>query len=221
MNISSMAPRGAEVKGRRYDSTRRRQAAAETRDRVLDVAEAALLRDGYAASTLAGIARAAGVSTELIYKAFGGKAGLVREIQRRGLHGAGATPAEARSDDISRGQGDVASVIRGWAKLATEVAPRVSPVILLVRSGAAHDDELTGLLAEIAEQRLVRMTHNAERLTEHTGLRAGLTVEQVRDILWTYSSPDVYDLLVTQRGWTLDAYEEFLVNGMTGQLLPR
>jgi len=50
------------------------------------------------------------------------------------------------------------------------------------------------------------MTLNAHRLGQHTGVRSGLTVEQVRDVLWTYSSPELCDLLVVQRGWTIDRY---------------
>jgi len=68
-------------------------------------------------------------------------------------------------------------------------------------------------------QRLERMTHNAERLIRHPEIRRDFGVEQIRDILWTYSSPDLYQLLVLQRGWTLASYGEFLFRRMTGQLL--
>ncbi|MGH3646029.1 MAG: TetR/AcrR family transcriptional regulator [Micromonosporaceae bacterium] len=47
---------------------------------------------GYAATTLAAIAREAGVSVETIYKAFGGKSGLVRALYERGLTGIGPVP---------------------------------------------------------------------------------------------------------------------------------
>ena len=203
------------------DSTERplRADARRNRERVLDVAEEILLERGYAETTVSAIARAAGVSPELIYKTFGGKAGLVREIQRRGLQGAGPIPAETRSDAMSATEPDVAVVVREWATLSTEVAPRVSPIMLLIRSAAANDHDLVELLEEMAAQRLERMTHNAERLTRHPEVRADLSVEQVRDILWTYSSPDLYQLLVLQRGWTLAGYGDFLFRGMISQLL--
>ena len=44
------------------------------------------------------IASAVGVSVDTIYKAFGGKPGLVRAIRERALQGDGPEPAEARSD---------------------------------------------------------------------------------------------------------------------------
>lgn len=214
-----MAPAGSPVKARRYDASRRRAEAARTHARVLQVAERLLLERGYAATSVAAIASTAGVSAELIYKTFGGKAGIVREIQRRGLLGTGPVPAPDRSDALAATGIDARSLLRAWARLATEVAPRVSPIMLLVRSAAAIDAELAGLLEQMAAQRLDRMSLNAERLQAHPGVRADLTVEQIRDILWTYTAPELFDLLVTQRGWTIDRYQEFLFRGMSGQLL--
>jgi len=78
-------PRAPAVKGRRNDASRRRAEGARTRDRVRDVAERMLLDDGFAATSVAAIARAAGVPPELVYKVCGGKAGLGRRPVRR-LH---------------------------------------------------------------------------------------------------------------------------------------
>ena len=219
MNAASMDLHAPGVKARPYDASGRRAEAARTRERVLEAAERLFLADGYAATNVAAVASAAGVSAELIYKSFGGKAGLVREIQRRGLLGAGPVPAPDRSDVVAAGTLDARSLLREWSRLATEVAPRVSPIMLLVRSAAATDRSLATLLEEVAAERLARMAVNAERLTAHAGLRRDLTVEQIRDILWTYTSPELYDLLVCQRGWSIEDYGECLFRGMSGQLL--
>src|SRR3954471_5818008 len=128
MNKERMDPAHRDVKRRRYDASRRRAEAARTHAQVLEVAERLLLSNGYAATNVAAVASAAGVSAELIYKSFGGKAGLVREIQRRGLLGAGPVPAPDRSDVVAAGTLDARSLLREWSRLATEVAPRVSPI---------------------------------------------------------------------------------------------
>ena len=219
MNTGSIDPPNPGVKPRSYDASRRRAGAARTHTRVLEVAERLLLSKGYAATSLAAIATAAEVSVELIYKTFGGKAGLVREIQRRGLLGAGPVPAPERSDAVSGTDIDARSLLNEWTRLSTEVAPRVAPIMLLVRSAAETDADLGDLLEQMAAQRLERMAVNAERLTAHAGVRHELTVEHIRDVMWTYASPDLYDLLVGQRGWTVDQYRDFLFRGLTGQLL--
>jgi AcrR family transcriptional regulator len=214
-----MDPADRGVKARRYDASGRRAEASRTQARVLEVAERLLLRTGYAGTTVAAIAAAAGVSPELVYKTFGGKAGLVREIQRRGLLGAGPVSAPERSDAVSATGIDARSLLAQWTALSVEVAPRVSPIMLLVRSAAASDPDLADLVEQMAEQRLHRMGVNAERLTAHAGVRPDLTVEQIRDVLWTYTAPELYDLLVGQRGWPVEEYRDFLYRGLSGQLL--
>ena len=219
MDTERVLPAQPTVKGRRYDASRRRAEAARTRDRVLDVAERMLLADGYAATSVAAIARAAGVSPELVYKVCGGKSGLVREIVNRALRGRGPVPAEARSDAVAASDIDARSLLREWSRLATEVSPLGSPIVLLVRSGAAADTVLAALLDEISDLRLQRMALNASRLVRHPGVRQELTVDEIRDVLWTYSAPDLYDLLVVQRGWAVDRFGDFIFRGTSGQLL--
>src|SRR5690349_16609626 len=65
---------------RRYDATRRREQARQTRAAVLRSARDRFLGDGYAATTIGQIAGDAGVSVETVYKAFANKAGLLKAV---------------------------------------------------------------------------------------------------------------------------------------------
>src|SRR5947209_4612412 len=131
-----------EVKRRRqYDASRRRLHAEQRRARILAVAEHLFLQDGYAATTVAAVAAASDVSAETIFKSFGGKAGLVRAIQQAALGGTDSVPAPDRSDALSARETDPDVIVRGWASLSEEVAPRVSPIMLLVRAAAATHPE--------------------------------------------------------------------------------
>ncbi|MEJ7775753.1 MAG: helix-turn-helix domain-containing protein, partial [Nocardioidaceae bacterium] len=123
------------VKVRHYDASQRRLKAEQRRRAVLDAAQKLFFSQGYAATSITGIAEAAGVSPETVYKGFGGKPGLVRELRAHALLGAGPVPAEDRSDQL-RKLVDPRAVVRGWAKLAGEVAPRVAPILGLVREAA-------------------------------------------------------------------------------------
>lgn len=177
------------------------------------------MRDGYAAVTVRALADATGTSQETIYKTYGGKAGLVAAIQEAALQGSGPVPAPERSDRMSLRERDADAVLRQWAALSMEVAPRVSPVMLLVRSSAATDPQMRELWDQMAEQRRERMAHNADRLLATGQLRARLTRDDVRDVLYTYTSPELYEILVLDAGWILPAYADFLHRGLRGQLL--
>jgi AcrR family transcriptional regulator len=161
-----------------------------------------------------------GVSVHIIYKSFGSKPGLVRGICERALAGEGPVPAETRSDALHSTERDARAIIRGWGALATEVSPRVAPILLLIRDAAAVDPEMASLRAEMDDQRLDRMTHNARGLAKAGHLRDDITVEQAGEILWTHSSPQLYELLVVIRGWPLERYRAFLTDAMIAALLP-
>src|SRR4051794_28255177 len=120
------APRPVNAK-RSYDASRRRHQAQRNRDAILTAAERRFLSTGYAATTVASIAAEAGVSTHTIYKAFGGKPGLVRSLRARALEGEGPIPAEQRSDELQTPHADAAPIIQGWGVLTAEVAPLVMP----------------------------------------------------------------------------------------------
>lgn len=205
---------------RRYDSSRRRRQARRTRDVILQSAKRLFLDGGYAATTVAAIAELADVSVETIYKGFGGKAGLVRAIADQGLEGAGPIPAEQRSDEMRTLERDPFVVMQRWGTFVTEVAPRAAPIALLMRTAAAGDPEMATILEEFDEARLVRMEHNARALFERGDFRAGVTLGYARDVLWAYSSPELYELMVVRRRWPLDRYGQFVAEGMIAALLP-
>jgi AcrR family transcriptional regulator len=216
-----MERKRAPVKARRpYDSTRREEQARQTREAILEVARRRFLTDGFAPTTIAAIAADVGVSVDTIYKSFGGKPGLVRAICERALAGEGPVPAETRSDALQSTERDPRAIIRGWGALTTEVSPRIAPILLLIRDAAAADPEMASLQAEMDRQRLDRMTHNARNLAHAGQLRNDVTVERAAEIMWTYSSPQLYELLVLSRGWPLQRYSTFLADAMIAALLP-
>jgi len=209
-----------DVKPKRaYDASRRRELARQNHDSIIASAERRFLRDGYAPTTIRAIAADAEVSPDTIYKSFGGKPGLIRAIRTRALQGERTIPAEQRSDELQATQSDPRTIIQGWGRFTAEIAPRVSPILLLIRDAAATDPEVGALLEEMDADRLRRMTLNARRLRDAGHLRAGTTLAQAADILWTYSSPELYELLVLRRGWTPPRYGRFIADAMINTLL--
>ena len=205
---------------RRYDSNGRRAQAERNRERIVAVARDRFLADGYSTTTVASIAGEAGVSVETVYKAFGGKPGLVRAILAKALEGAGPVPAERRSDHLAATETDPRKIIHGWTRLAMEVAPRGAPVVLLVRDAGVTDPQMAELYEEMEQARLARMTGNARRFAEHGHLRSDVSVEDAAVVMWTYTAPVLYELLVLKRGWTVERFADFTADALTSALLP-
>ncbi|WP_248581052.1 TetR/AcrR family transcriptional regulator [Nocardioides sp. InS609-2] len=208
------------VETRAYDTSSRRARAQERRTRVLDVAWEQFRSQGYAATTVGAVARAAGVSEQTIYKTYGGKAGLVRHLRLRALEGdEHSEPAERRSDRL-RSNPDPRRIVAGWARLASEVAPRVSPILLLVRDAALTDPGLQGLAVEVDDERRRRMRENAESLGRASHLRTDVSTEQATDVLFAVSSPEMFELLVIRCGWDLPRYATYVEDTLCAALLP-
>jgi len=208
----------AHVKSRRYDSSGRRAAARARQQRIVEVAGRLMERDGYDATTVAAIAAESGVSAETIYKSFGGKPGLVRALFETALEGAGPIPAETRSDALR--DTDPVTLVSGWAQLAKEVTPRGTAVMVLVRAAASSDPRLAELYDEMDARRLRRMQDNARALDAIGGVREGITVQEAGDVLFTVSSPEMYELLVSRRGWSIERYSRYVRETITHALLP-
>ena len=215
-----MDPPSPDVNPKRaYDASSRRERARRNQAKIIEHAERRFLRDGYATTTVAAIAADADVSADTIYKSFGGKPGLVRAIRTHALQGQRPVPAEQRSDELHAHESDPRAIIQAWGALTAEIAPRVSPILLLIRDAAANDPEVGALLGEMDADRLRRMTQNARRLLDAGHLRPGIELAHAADVLWTYSSPELYELLVHRRGWTPQRYGRFIAAAMIQALL--
>ena len=205
---------------RRYDSSGRQAQTRRNREAILDAAQRQFLEGGYAATTVAAVAAEAGVSVETIYKAFGGKSGLVRGIYDRGLAGPDPVPAYQRADELRERETDPRTIMRNWGTIASEVSAVVSPISRLVRAAAAADPDMAALLQDHNDRREARARHHARFLKRRGYLREGVSLAQATDIIWTCTSDELYDLLVSQRGWSSARFARFLADFMITALLP-
>ena len=204
---------------RAYDSSRRREQSRQTHKALLDVAQARFIEHGYTATTIESIAADAEVSAATIYKSYGGKSGVVRALCERALGGVGPVPAEQRSDALQTSEANPRKVIEGWGRLSTEVAPRIVPLLILLRDAAEGDPAAASLYTELDAGRHARMRQNARYLLDGGHSRPGISLSEATDVLWTYSSPELFDLLVRRRHWSLRRYSQFIVQAITNALL--
>jgi hypothetical protein len=63
------------------------------------------------------------------------------------------------------------------------------------------------------------MAHNAHNLAAAGQFRPELSEEGAGEIVWTYSSPELFELLVLIREWLLERYGAFIAEAMIAALL--
>ena len=218
----SLYPLGVTVKmPRTYDATRRQEQAQENRARVLGAARARFLADGYTATTIPAVARDAGVSVQTVYKAFANKAGLLKAVFDVAVTGDDQPIPVAEREQIKHIQAepDPRTKLRMYSEYFVQGAQRAAAVGLLARGAASGDPAASAVWDQIQRQRLTGMGQFASHLHAGGHLPAGITVEEARDILWTFTSPELWDLLVIQRGWTSARYGHWLADMLTAALL--
>ncbi|GAA4292737.1 TetR/AcrR family transcriptional regulator [Mycobacterium paraffinicum] len=212
------------VKGRpprRYDSTRRRQQAQQNRHGVLAAARRRFLTQGYAATTIAEIASDAGVSVETVYKAFATKAGVLKALFDVSVAGDDEPIPMAQRDVIQNviDAADAARKLEIYAGHLAATMPRSAPIQLLARDGAASSPDAAEVWKQIRQETLTAMTMFASDLARTRRLR--VSARQARDVLWTYHAPELYELLVLERGWSATRYGKFIARALTDALLDR
>jgi AcrR family transcriptional regulator len=197
---------------RRYDATRRRQAAARTRAAILDAARQLFTERGYAATPVAAIAERAGVALDTVYASVGRKPELAKLLIETAISGTDhAIPAEQR-DYVRAIQAapDASTKIAIYAAAVATIAPRLALVFAIVQQAARDEPELAALWNQIAERRAANMRLFVADLAAVAPLR--LDPGEAADIVWATNAAEMYQLLVGQRGWSPQRYERFLAD---------
>ncbi len=206
---------------RTYRSPRREEQSRQTRRSILTAAKEMFLADGYAATTVPAVARAARVSVETVYKLFGNKPGLVKAVYDVAIVGDDEPVPLMERDFVRRNiaEPDPSRKLTMYGDHLAGVAGRAFPILLLIRDAAASDGGAAEIWSTTQQERLTGMTHFAHDLQHGRHLRAGVSEREARDVLWTYNSVEMWDLLVRQRGWSLRRYGRWVGRQLVAALL--
>jgi AcrR family transcriptional regulator len=209
---------------RSYDNTRRGEQARLTRRRVVDAARELLVARGPAAVTMRDVATHAGVSAETVYKTFRTKAALIKDVYDVTLAGDDEPGPMIDRPEIQAvfAATSPRDKLARYAFAARRVGERVGPLLAkLLAAASGGDPDLAQFRETINSERLVGADGLVHHLAAAGGLRADLNPDRARDIVWTLISPEVYDLLVGDRDWSPDEYEQWLAQALTAALAAR
>jgi len=213
--------KSASRQPRPYDASRRQEQARENRRAILDAARRRFVEHGYAATTIAAVAADAGVSVETIYKSVGKKPEVAKAVFDVAVVGDDEDVPMLQRAFVARNRAepDPRRKLEAYGEHLAAVAPRISPLLLVIRDAAATDAGAADLWEQLQDERLTGMTMFAAHLDEGGHLRAGVSRAEARDVLWTHNSVELWDLLVRQRGWTDDRFGAWVGGQLVAALL--
>lgn len=195
---------------RPYRSTRRREQAAETRQRIVAAAHDLFVGHGYGRTTIAEVANTAGVAVETVYAAYGNKPTLLRQVWYATIRGDDEDIRLLDRPEIRAvlGEPDLATRLRAHAVVLTPVFRRIAPLLRALQGAATSEPEAEGMLAEFDERRLDAAEHYA-RAAAATGQLA-VSEQECRDLFVATMDGALWYRLVEQRGWSDERFAEVL-----------
>jgi AcrR family transcriptional regulator len=193
-----------------------------TRAAVVEAARALFLERGYAATTIESISERSDTPQATVYRLFSSKLGILKAVLDVSIGGDDAAVAMADRPQVRvlLADDDPKNKLAGFAALLRELMARTAPVHRILADAARSDEDAASLLGDIARQRQEGQRGVARSLSRGKALRSGLRERDAADIIYALASPEVYGLLVIDRGWSGERYEDWLRAILVDQLLP-
>ena len=193
----------------------------EPRRRILDAAQQLFLARGYGATTIEAIAEEAGVSVPTVYVRFETKRTLLKTLLDRTIAGDDAPVPMLERAWMSQALAapDGAELLRRVVGEARHIHERTVRLVMAVRAAAATESDLQELWDSLQEQRHTVAEAIVEALKAKAPLPSGLTRRHAADMVYAQLSPDLYQMLVIERGWTPRAWELWSTRVLSDQLV--
>jgi AcrR family transcriptional regulator len=212
-----------DVKGYRPREAAAPQARTRrTRAAVVAAARTLFLERGYAGTTIEAISDLADTPQPTVYRLFSSKLGILKAVLDVSIAGDDEAIAMADRPQIRAlvSDPDPKTTLTGFTALLRELMARTAPVHRILEDAARSDQGAASMLTEIARQRHDGQRRITRSLARANALRPGLRERDAADIIHALASPEVYRLLVLDRGWTGQRYEQWLTSILIDQLLP-
>lgn len=205
----------AKTKRSPYKSLVRERQAADTRRRIVEATRQLLQKEGYAGMTIEAIARRAEVSAQSVYAIFKSKTGIVIELLDQSTFG----PEYEEAVRQALSAKDPESRLRLAAPIARQIHDAQSATFDLLRGAGVVAPELAKLEQQRECLRYERQERMIVSLRDAGSLRPDLDYTTARDIFWMLSGRDIYRMLVRERGWSSQKYQDWLADTLVRSLL--
>lgn len=212
-----------DVKTRRpYERAVRQARTRHTRAAVVEAARSLFVERGYGATTVEAIGDRSDTPQATVYRLFSSKLGILKALLDVSIGGDDEDVSMVDRPQVRAliSDEDPKDQLAGFAALLRDVMARVGSVHRILADAARSDRDAASLLAEVARQRHEGQRRIARSLARSGALRPGIREQDAADVIHALASPEVYGLLVFDRGWSGERYEKWLRSILVEQLLP-
>jgi AcrR family transcriptional regulator len=188
---------------------------------VVDAARSLFLDRGYGATTIDAISELSEVPPATVYRLFASKLGILKALIDVSIVGDDEAVAMADRPQVRSLLADPhpRNQLAGFVHIAAQINARTGATYRILVSAAASDPDATALLHELTLQRQQGQARIARSLARAKALGPGLRQRDAADIIHALMSPEVFGLLVADRGWPTERYESWLTQTLVDQLL--
>jgi AcrR family transcriptional regulator len=189
---------------------------------VVDAARVLFLERGYQATTIDAISDGADVPAATVYRLFSSKLGILKALLDVSIAGDDRELAVQQRPQVAAlfVETDPHQLLAGFATVTVAINARSSDVYRILSSAAGSDRAAAELLADYQLQRDHGQSRIARTLARAGALRPGLRERDAADLIHALMSPELYRLLVVDRGWPPQRYERWLATTLSDQLTP-
>jgi AcrR family transcriptional regulator len=210
----SVKPHPADNSGRGQARTRLARRA------VVDAARVLFLERGYVTTTIEAISQHSDVPTATVYRLFASKLGILKALLDISIAGDDGPLAVQQRPGVASlfSEPDPHKLLAGLARVTTAINERTNDVYRVLVSAAGSDPAAAELLGEVRQQRDQGQGQIARSLSRAGALKPGLRERDAADLVHALMSPEVYRLLVGDRGWAPERYQQWLATTLVQQL---
>ena len=178
----------------------------DTPTRILETAWELMTERGTVDVTVAEIAKASGVSRQLVYFHFGDRGGLLTAMARHRDEASGFVDEVSASWKLPPAEG-LEHLLRAWCDYMPTIASVARALEVTDDGGSAW------------RQRMGELRGALRRSMERVELAPGWTADEAADWAWSRIQPTTWQHLVGERGWSPEQYTERTVRSLLAELV--
>jgi AcrR family transcriptional regulator len=186
----------------------------DTRGRILDCAWTMAAERGSAELPVGDVAKAAGVSRQLVYFHFSSRAGLLDAMVRRVDHTAGFRAAVTAARERPPAEAFEALLTAWFAYV-----PHIHPVARALEAAEIRGEEGGAAWADRMRDLRDAFRLALLRLDEDDLLADGWDVERAAEWVWSRTHLDAWHQLVVDCGWSEEEFAERTIRSVTGEVV--